>query len=209
MEEDETEERLDTPTFISQPRSGGRKRIISIILVVVGGLLIIGGGVFFFTRGQGEVNMVSPSPTPSEELPSPSPEPELKREDLKLQVLNGTGKAGEAGKAKAFLEGLGYANVEVGNADSFDYRQTEIRIKASKEAYSGLLEGDLSGEYELARSTKTLSEDSEFDAVVVIGAPAPSPTPTPTPTPTPEATPSASPSPSPSPSPEPTPSPSS
>lgn len=41
----------------------------------------------------------------------------LKREDIKIQVLNGSDIAGQASKLKDQLEALGFNNVEIGNAD--------------------------------------------------------------------------------------------
>ncbi len=41
-----------------------------------------------------------------------------KREQLKIRVVNGTGKAGEAGKVKAALEKEGFTSIETGNAAS-------------------------------------------------------------------------------------------
>lgn len=41
----------------------------------------------------------------------------LKKEDIKIQVLNGSEIAGQAGRLKDQLEALGYANVEIGNAE--------------------------------------------------------------------------------------------
>lgn len=193
MDENETQEqeepRVHTSPFLEESVYENKRKYLVIVAIVVFALLVLGSAVFFFTRGSGEV--VSPSPTPLivEESPSPAPQAEVKREDLKLQVLNGLGVPGTAGKARDYLEGLGYKDIDAGNADSFDYRKTEIRIKDGKKAYLKILEEDLGEEYTLASLTKTLAEDSEFDAVVIIGGPAPTPSPSPT------ASPSASPSP--------------
>ena len=102
-----------------------------------------------------------PTPTPGENEPE--------RENLTLQVLNGSGVKGAAGKAMEYLENLGYKDVETGNADKSDYVETEIRVKASKKEFKNLLKEDLKTEYELADSEETLPETAEFDAVIVIG----------------------------------------
>jgi len=66
-------------------------------------------------------------------------------------------------------EGLGYEDIEAGNADSYDYEATEIYIKADKEDYLSLLTEDLSKGYTLAEEALTLDEDREFDVVVMVG----------------------------------------
>jgi hypothetical protein len=137
------------------------------VILIIGALV---GGVFIYKSGatkpkitQEELSLVQ-SPTEISE-----PTPELKREDLKLKVLNGRGVAGIAGEAKNYLESLGYKDVEVGNADSYAYQQTEISIKKDKEPYLELLITDLSDGFRVSEKTETLATESEFDAVITIG----------------------------------------
>lgn len=94
----------------------------------------------------------------------------LKREDLKIQVLNGSGVAGAAGKAKDFLEGLGYTDVAVGNADASNYQETEISVLEEKSDYLDLLKKDLSEKYTLASDTGNLSGSSSYDVVITLGS---------------------------------------
>lgn len=140
-------------------------------ILIIGALI---GGIFIYRAGVKSARIVqeepSPTPLPSPtETAEPSPEPELKREDLKLQVLNGRGVAGTASDAKEFLEGLGYKDVAVGNADSFDFEKTEVSIKEDKKDYLEMLTDDLSKEYVVSEDTETLDAESDFDAVITIG----------------------------------------
>jgi len=64
---------------------------------------------------------------------------------------------------------LGYKDIAVGNADSFDFEKTEISIKEGKKDYLDILTNDLSDGYRVLEETKTLDEESEFDAVITIG----------------------------------------
>ena len=84
--------------------------------------------------------IVVPSPTP---LAIATPVPVFERKDFKIQVLNGSGVAGLAGKAKDKLEALGYPEVTVGNADSKDYTETEVSIKKSKSDFIAEIKKDL------------------------------------------------------------------
>lgn len=104
--------------------------------------------------------------------PAPSASPvviEIKRADLKVQVLNGSGVVGAAGKAKAFLEGLGYLDVATGNADG-DFAETEIEIADSKSAASEMIKKDLKDKYTLADTIGVLDKTSDYDVVVTLGS---------------------------------------
>ena len=102
-------------------------------------------------------------------VPSASPAAaEVKRADLKVQVLNGSGVAGAAAKAKTFLEGLGYLDVATGNADG-DFAETEVELREDKASASGMLTDDLKDEYTLAETVGVLDESSDYDVVITLG----------------------------------------
>lgn len=182
--EEQISENIDEPSVWTpeeEEKSGSRKLIFIILIIIVLVLGLIAGGVFVYknalkgTKEVPEPTPVPPSPTPTmtteEFTPSPtaSPSAEIKRGDFKIQVLNGSGVAGVAGRALEFLEGLGYKDIEVGNADSYDYEETEVSIKEEKKDYLDLLLKDLEKEYTLSTKTAALDEGSDFDAVIIIG----------------------------------------
>ena len=147
--------------------------------IIIPTALLIGalvGGLITYFSGISKLNtnMVTPSPVATtepvaESTPSATPASTIKREDLKVQVLNGSGISGEAGKAKTLLEGLGYKNVDTGNASSSDFAQTEISIKTtSKDALSTLIK-DLSTKYSAVEASKPLVITSKFDIIVTLG----------------------------------------
>lgn len=106
------------------------------------------------------------------QTPVPSPSPvttEIKRSELKVQVLNGSGVVGAASKAKTFLEGLGYADVAAGNADG-DFAETEVEVKEGKSSASEMLKDDLKDEYTLADTVGVLDEGSDYDVVITLGS---------------------------------------
>ena len=113
---------------------------------------------------QTETTVVNQSPEPTT-----APVTEVKREDLKVQVLNGSGVSGAAAKAKTFLEGLGYVDVVAGNADG-DFAQTEIEIKEAKSSASEMIKKDLETNYTLADTIGTLDSSSDYDVVITVGA---------------------------------------
>jgi len=111
-------------------------------------------------------------PTPEEipgETAEPTPLPEFEREDLKIQVLNGSGVPGRAGEAKAFLEDLGYENIEIGNADSYDYEETVIKVEEEATDLFDFLKSDLEEEYDLRAESDSLEENSDYDVVIILG----------------------------------------
>lgn len=92
-----------------------------------------------------------------EEAPSP-----LERDEIKLEILNGSGKAGKAGETKAVFEALGYEDVEVGNSDQvvgnqlyinpdYDGRLEFLIIDAEENLDIASIAGELSGESIFAR----------------------------------------------------------
>ncbi|KKU58398.1 MAG: hypothetical protein UX80_C0003G0053 [Candidatus Amesbacteria bacterium GW2011_GWA2_47_11b] len=111
-----------------------------------------------------QTTVAQTSPTPS-----PSPATDVKRADLKVQVLNGSGVAGAAAKAKTMLEGLGYVDVAAGNADG-DFAETEIAVKDGQTAVYELVKKDVEDEYTLATEAASLDADSDYDAVITLGA---------------------------------------
>lgn len=114
------------------------------------------------------------SPTPGKATPTPKTSSSvdkttgLDRADLKVAIQNGGGTPGAATKASNFLKDLGYDVVSSGNADNFDYEETEIQVKATKKAFLDLLKKDLSTDYTVGSATSDLT-GSDADALVVIG----------------------------------------
>lgn len=84
----------------------------------------------------------------------------------KIQVLNAKGIQGVAAKVRDKLEELGY---QVTDIDNTPWRNDSvIKVKEGNEKLFETLTKDLEGEYNFTES-ETLEEESEFDAVVIIG----------------------------------------
>ena len=145
--------------------------VILLALFIIASLA--GGGILVFRAGVEKGKLESGNPVESiassSPTPAASPATEVKREEIKVQVLNGTGKAGIAATAKDYLEGLGYKDVEAGNADSSGFTETVISIKDAKKNYLETLKSDLAEKYEVSAAASTLSSGSDFDAVVTVG----------------------------------------
>ena len=132
------------------------------------------GGVFVYRSAKktsqdtptNQTQEATPTPEPT---PTPTPEPVIERSELNIQVLNGSGVPGRAGKVQTLLEDADYGNVDAANAKTFDFETTEISVKNGQEALIKILIGDLESDYEIGETDTKLDEDSEYDAVVTIG----------------------------------------
>ncbi|MFV1917297.1 MAG: LytR C-terminal domain-containing protein, partial [Patescibacteria group bacterium] len=128
------------------------------------------------------------------------------RENVSIQILNGTGIAKEAAYLSGKLEELGYSQIDAGNADSTDYVDTSVTFDETlpEEVIDDIM-ARLEEIYEEVNSD-TSSDLGDYQVKVIIGykkgyTPTPTPTPTLTPTPEPEednVTPTSSPSATPS-----------
>lgn len=85
-----------------------------VFLVVLLGAFLTMPGSKSILSFQKPLPQTSPSPMPSE-LPSPSPSAVAKT-DLKVQVLNGSGVVGQAGKLRDQMASLGFNLIDTGNS---------------------------------------------------------------------------------------------
>ena len=153
---------------VSQKKDNGW--VWMLVAFVLGAMVGTVSG-FLVAKTQKSQN-AKPQTTVAQTTPAPSASPaavEIKRADLKVQVLNGSGVVGAAGKAKTFLEGLGYTDVKTGNADG-DFAETEIEIKENKSSASEMVKKDLKDEYTLADTIGELDKTSDYDVVITLGS---------------------------------------
>jgi len=154
------------------PQSKSKVSWVVVIVALVIGLTLAGYAVFHLLSGKttsGTVSVVVPQPSPVPASPSPLPSPVLERSGLKIEILNGSGIPGLAGKAKDYLTDLGYADIASANADTYDFTSTQVSLKADKELYRSLIMSDLQANYSLSSQIATLSADSSFDIVITLG----------------------------------------
>ncbi len=111
-------------------RKVNKKPIIIMIVVVLLGIL----GYFIFKDRELVLSPEELTPTPIEERATPTSTPMPKpvnKDEIKIEVLNGTGIGGQAAFLQGELEGLGYSDIEVGNADTQDNSETEVIFERS------------------------------------------------------------------------------
>ncbi|TSC85705.1 MAG: cell envelope-related function transcriptional attenuator [Microgenomates group bacterium Gr01-1014_16] len=133
------------------------------------GIAVGGGGGYVIWGNKKEIAVVKPAvvagPTKSPGV-TPTLAVEVKRSELKVKVLNGSGVRGEAAKAKELLESLGYPEVVTGNADKDDYEQTEVTV--AKDEYWGAVRADLETKYTVSAKPGT-ADLGGFDVVIILG----------------------------------------
>jgi len=163
-----------------------KKVIIGLVVAVL--MLGIAGGVFFYTnipskKTEDTVKSTIPKaaikPSPDQEqinptatssaTPSATSSANIDLSSYTITVLNGSGKAGEAGRLEKVLEDNGFNVTETGNADSSDYEKTEVLFKERVPDEAKLpLDKLLKSIYSLDIE-KNLEENAETDIVIIIG----------------------------------------
>ncbi len=140
-------------------KSGGKPVLIILVILLI--LALLAGGVWYLLREPDvEVDTTSntlstPAVARATSTPTVTPTPvEIEREEITIEVLNGTGIAGEASFLQGELENLGYENIEVGNASSQDNETTLVVF--SSETPESVIE-------ELTTKLKELYEEVETD----------------------------------------------
>ncbi|MFH0773088.1 MAG: LytR C-terminal domain-containing protein [bacterium] len=108
---------------------------------------------------------VTPTTAPN---PTPTPTPEIKKDVIKVKILNGSGTPGKAGEVKTVMKEKGYQDIVTGNADTFDFATTEIAVKKGSEHLGTLVKTELADYAKNAKIT-VLGEKEEADIVVTVG----------------------------------------
>ncbi len=110
-----------------------------------------------------------PTPTPTAlPLPTATPTPAIKKDTLKVKILNGSGTPGKAGDVKTVMKDKGYKDIVTGNADTFDFELTEIAVKKGNEHLGSLVKSEIS-DYAKAAKITVLSKSETADIVVTVG----------------------------------------
>lgn len=142
---------------------------VSPLVIIVPGIFLLGallGGIYFYQKNVSSDVPPSPSPTltvvtQGSNSPTATPAATVDLTKYAINVMNGSGIVGEAGKVKTLVEGAGFKVSATGNASSYDYTKTVIKAKA-----------DVPADF-LAKLSTTLSKNYVLDnnAVLSISSP--------------------------------------
>jgi hypothetical protein len=151
--------------------SGRSIVLIFLILLLVG---VVAGGLYYFNSRVNPTTVIENENAVEEEQVEQTPTPtvaEVELDTLKVNILNGNGTAGEAGRVKETLEGVGFKEFTSGNAANYNYTSTEISMKDSvPESVFTKIKESLTKTYIVEKSETKLGADSSYDIVIIIGA---------------------------------------
>lgn len=151
----------------------GVSMLTKILLIVLAlALLVMGVVMYLNSQTPKEVPVltpavvveVSPSVTPTE---TPVVEEEVDLSGYVVQVLNGSGITGEAGRIRDLLLANGFVTVDVGNAP--DRTDTLVQRKADFEDAALTSATDNIKDYK-AGDIGLLTSDNKYDLVIVLGS---------------------------------------
>ncbi|MBP7967246.1 LytR C-terminal domain-containing protein [Candidatus Woesebacteria bacterium] len=143
-------------------------KIIGIVVIVA---VLVGGGFYYYqtrqTKPTAEETSISPTETPTA---TPTPE-EVDKAEFEIEILNGSGIVGEAGRAQKLLEDASFKVASTGNADAYDYEETVIQAGAEvSDAWIEELTKELENDYTVKGTVEELDADADTDVVVIIGS---------------------------------------
>ena len=157
------------------PETPQKKSISPVFWIIIPGIFLLGailGGIVFYqkgiNKGQGET---SPTPTPIVSVtPTASPSASIDLTKYTVDIFNGSGISGEAGRAKTLLTSAGFKVGTTVNAATYDYTKTIIKAKSTVDsAFVSALSSALGKTYSVD-IPQTLATSSTDDVQVVIGS---------------------------------------
>lgn len=176
---------VENPDFVAEEKSGGKKLLIVFVIALLIGGGAVAGFFYFFNPYKQTPESEKQSADAVEESTDETPTPELEEEivatdsaepeevdlsTLSVQILNGSGTAGEAGVVNELLKAEGFELFELGNASSYDYTATDVQIKegTALEVFETIKDALTADGYTIAEDD-ALSEDNEYDVIIVVG----------------------------------------
>ncbi|MEK7526087.1 MAG: LytR C-terminal domain-containing protein [Patescibacteria group bacterium] len=159
----------------SERKKGSKLTFVLVMILVALVVALLVGGVYVYTQGTTDSTPLDPTPLatqiPTDETqPSPTPEEKVDVSKLKVNILNGSGKIGEAGKVKTAIEKEGFKVAATGNAATFDFEETVIAVKEGvSDSVVDMLKNALSDTYKIEVG-ENLKTTSSFDIVITVGS---------------------------------------
>lgn len=183
--EKEPEEELDKPfaESVMPDKPGTEEPSVQAIdngpnplVIIIPGILLLGallGGIVYFQKTVPNPEGSTPSPSaessPSAEA-SPSAQTAVDLTKYKVNILNGSGIAGEAGRAKTVIEDAGFSVSATGNAADYSFTKTIISAKADVEKeFLDELKAALGEKYQVG-ANEELADSAKEDVVVTVGS---------------------------------------
>lgn len=166
------EKNISPEKSLKSPRSSRTPRILYLIIALLISAIIFVSFLLWKIETGKEKRVVTPSSTKTGQsqetsiiIASPSPS----KQNIQIQILNGTGVAGAAADIEELLDEEGFKVVDTGNAERFDYEATEIQAKLTvPTSVIEELDNILGDNYSVIRGS-TIESASEIDIIIITG----------------------------------------
>jgi hypothetical protein len=166
--------RPDTSKEVEKSGGGFNVKLFFVFLLIFIILGALAGGVFYYKDRVSQPS-TKPSVTPTvtkSVTPTPETSSKVDLSKMKVDILNGSGTPGEAGRVKILLLNAGFTddNIGTGNADAYTYKSTVVSVSKdlSPEVYKAV-EDALSSKYTVEASKETLSASSKVSVEIIVG----------------------------------------
>jgi len=170
---------ISTVPVIETPQQAEvqKKSFPTMLFILIPGIFLLGailGGIFYYQKSANKVEEVeTPTPSPSSAplvTPTASASSSINLNKYTITVYNGSGIAGEAGRAKTILTDAGFKVGSTTNAASYDYTKLIIKAKSTVEAeFINKLKITLETKY-VVDTPQTLATSSADVVQVVVGS---------------------------------------
>ncbi|MEK7573859.1 MAG: LytR C-terminal domain-containing protein [Patescibacteria group bacterium] len=101
--------------------------------------------------------------------PSPAAKPTIEKSAIKIQILNGSGVEGQAGKLSNLLQEAGYSNVTTGNISDFEQRTTIMYKKLVPKDMLTDITDTIKNDFP-DPTLQEASKSAEFDILITTGS---------------------------------------
>lgn len=156
-----------TPEF--EEKTNSKPILLAIIFIAIGVAILL----FVLIQRANPKSVQNPMSSSSQSSSTPTEEPSptiqsVAIDEIKVEVQNGSGVAGQAGKIKTLLEGKGFKDIKTKNASENIAKTTIYYSEKANEEVKSKIEEVLKKEFN-SIDTKSSTESSEFDVIVITG----------------------------------------
>lgn len=160
--------------------AGGKSMRNQYVLLALS-LIILAGGIGYLLLWSNTISnpwfktskSTQPKPTTASvpsitSQPSPTASPLKDKSAIKIEILNGSGIEGQAGKISSLLQEAGFSNVTTGNKDNFDQRTTITYKKTVPKDILSEITDTIKDDFP-DPTLQTASQSAEYDVQITTG----------------------------------------
>lgn len=161
-------EKLNKEEFSAFDSAPKKNYMWPILFIFIAAVALL-AGIFAYKQGVFKtVKIATPTAAPTPTItPEPTQAPDLTK--FEIEILNGSGVDGEAGRQRLSLTTEGFTVSSVGNADNSDYTDTIIRATAAVDKdFIAKLKSTLESSFTAVKE-EALSDDSPVPVIIILG----------------------------------------